>query len=107
MPGIRRGRVRTKSAINNTQASGYIGPREGVARRGIGAEHSERSTRSGVPGDPIARYSANYDATCWRHKYIFNLISPRLSAYWSGLSAKIFSGRLMVKGLYISLILEI
>ena len=32
VPGTTRGRARTKSAINNTQTSGYVRAREGVAR---------------------------------------------------------------------------
>ena len=61
LPGTTHGRARTKSAINNYLASGYVREPEGVARRGIGAED---------PKDRPPRSSAKYDATRWRH-YIY------------------------------------
>ena len=46
MPGTTRGGVRTKSAINNYLATGYVRAPEGVARRGIGAEDPKPKTRA-------------------------------------------------------------
>ena len=53
LPGATCNRARTKSAINNYQAPGYVRAYEGVARD-ICAEYPERSTQVEHPEYPSA-----------------------------------------------------
>ena len=55
VPGTTRGGVRTKSAINNYQASGYVKAPEGVTQC------------LGLPRHQAEAPTAQYGASRWRH----------------------------------------